>query len=67
MVEDVDRLLRIEDVAALTGVPVNTLRYWRSKGGIGPASAKLGPRRVVYREADVRAWIDESFAKASGE
>lgn len=59
------KLLKIEDVADLTGVSVATLRWWRHQGDVGPRSAKLG-RRVVYREADVLAWIDEQFEKAGG-
>lgn len=55
-----DRLLRIEDVAAMTGVSESTLRFWRHQGVTGPKSAKLG-RRVVYREADVLAWVDAQF------
>lgn len=55
------RLLRLEDVANMTGIPANTLPYWRHVGTSGPPSAKLG-RRVVYREADVLARIDEQFA-----
>lgn len=52
-----DRLLRIEDVSELTGVPVNTLRWWRNRAkGEGPKSGKLG-RRVVYYASDVEAWI----------
>lgn len=57
-----DRLLSIEEAAELTRMPVATLRYYRSKK-IGPKSARLG-RRVVYREADLLAWVDEQFAKA---
>lgn len=53
-------LLRIEEVAEMTGIPLATLRFWRASGHTGPKSAKLG-RRVVYREADVLAWIDEQF------
>ncbi len=53
-------LLRVPDVAALTGIPEATLRFWRHQG-TGPRSAKLG-RRVVYRESDVQAWIDQQFA-----
>ena len=34
-------------------------RFWRHEGS-GPKSAKLG-RIVVYREADVVAWIDAQF------
>ena len=60
-----DKLLRIEDVAAMTGVPVNTLRFWRSQRR-GPKSANLEGRRVVYRERDVQAWIDAQFEDAAG-
>ena len=47
------KLLRLPEVAALTGIPENTLRFWRHQG-TGPKSAKLG-RRLVYREEDVVA------------
>jgi predicted DNA-binding transcriptional regulator AlpA len=52
-------LLRLPEVAVLTGIPEATLRFWRHQG-TGPKSAKLG-RRVVYREVDVLAWIDAQF------
>jgi hypothetical protein len=39
--------------------PVATLRYWRHMR-IGPKSAKLGGR-VVYRPADVAAWVNAAF------
>lgn len=54
------RLLKIDEVSKLIGVPEATLRYWRHQGTTGPPSAKLG-RRVVYREADVMAWVDAQF------
>ena len=54
-----EKLLRLPEVAELTGLPVNTLRFWRHQG-TGPRSIKLG-RRVVYRECDVVAWIEEHF------
>lgn len=53
------KLLRVGDVSELTGIPEATLRFWRHSG-TGPPSAKLG-RRVVYREAEVLAWIDAQF------
>ena len=56
-----DRLLTITEVAEMTRLPEATLRWFRSQGTKGPKSAKLG-RRVVYREADVLAWIDNAFA-----
>lgn len=56
------KLLRIEEVSEMTGIPSATLRYWRHTGERGPKSANLGGRRVVYREEDVIAWVDERFA-----
>ena len=58
-----DKLLTLGETAELTRLPVATLRYFRSKK-IGPRSARLG-RRVVYREADVLAWIDEKFSESA--
>lgn len=54
------KLLRLPEVAEMTGIPEATLRFWRHEGHTGPKSAKLG-RRVVYREEDVLAWIDAQF------
>ncbi|WIY81778.1 helix-turn-helix domain-containing protein [Propionimicrobium sp. PCR01-08-3] len=58
-----EKLLSTPELAEVTGLPEATIRYWRYMG-TGPKSAKLG-RRVVYRESDVRQWIDEQFAKGS--
>lgn len=58
-----DKLLRIEDVAEMTGIPVNTWHYWRSTGK-GPRPAKLG-RRLVWRESQINSWIDEQFELAN--
>lgn len=55
------KLLRVSEVSQMTGVPVATLAFWRHQR-IGPASAKLG-RHVVYREADVIAFVEAQFAK----
>ncbi|PVA58088.1 hypothetical protein DDJ72_04125 [Mycobacteroides abscessus] len=52
-------ILYLQDVAELTGVPVSSLRWLRATGS-GPKSGKLG-RRVVYRRADVEAWVAEAF------
>lgn len=56
-----DKLLTITEVAELTRLPEATLRWFRHEGTKGPKSAKLG-RRVVYREADVLAWIENAFS-----
>jgi DNA-binding transcriptional MerR regulator len=49
-------LLTIAEAAELLRAPVATLRYWRHLG-TGPRSFRLG-RRVLYRNADLRSWID---------
>ena len=54
-----EELLRLPEDAELTGLPVNTLRFWRHQG-TGLPSIKLC-RGVVYRECDVVAWIEDQF------
>lgn len=51
-------LIDINELSDLLGVPLSTLRFWRHKGR-GPKSANIG--RIVYRRADVEAWLDEQF------
>jgi predicted DNA-binding transcriptional regulator AlpA len=48
-------LSTITEAAQIVRAPVATLRYWRHLG-TGPHSFRLG-RRVVYRAADLQAWI----------
>lgn len=57
----VGHLLNSAEVAQLIRVPEATLRYWRHVG-IGPRSFKMGPRRVLYRAADVDAWVAAQYA-----
>lgn len=59
---ELPRILGIEEVSSVTGIPVNTLRYWRQHGQ-GPKAARFG-RRLAYRASDVAAWIDEQFDQA---
>lgn len=49
--------LQAKDCEFLTGIPAATWRYWAHKG-VGPASFKLGRRRV-YRRSVVESWIQE--------
>ncbi|MFC6154050.1 helix-turn-helix transcriptional regulator [Nocardioides yefusunii] len=58
-----DPLLRIEDVAALTGIPVNTWRTWIASKK-GPQPAKLGGR-LFWRRSQIDRWLDEQFAAAA--
>lgn len=57
-----NHLLPKKTVAELLGVPERTLEDWRLRGR-GPKSARIG-RRVMYREADVQAWIDQQFEQS---
>jgi len=57
------KLLTIEEVAERTRLPVATLRFYRTRGDRGPKSARIGSR-VMYREADVEAWIERQFTQA---
>ena len=55
-----EQLLTLDEVSAWLRRPPSTLHHWRARG-LGPRSARLG-RRVVYRKADVQAWVDDQFA-----
>lgn len=56
----VQEFLSTKAVSGWTGIPAETLRYYRHRGE-GPTSFKLG-RRVVYARQDVEAWIVEQRA-----
>ena len=55
-------LLGARDLEAMTGLKVSTWRYWASIGE-GPASFKLGKRRV-WRRSVVEAWLAEQENRA---
>lgn len=52
-------LMTVRDVNQHTGIPENTLRWFRHVGQ-GPKSFKVG-RRIMYRREDVDAWLAESY------
>lgn len=56
-------LLDKKHAAAFIGVPANTLSYWVQQG-TAPRSAKIGRRRM-WREEDLKAWIDAKFAESA--
>lgn len=60
--DDSEQLLTIDEAAGFLRTPVATLRYWRHLG-TGPRGFRIG-RRVVYRHADITAWLDECAAAA---
>ena len=62
-VDQVDKeLLGPGDLEALTGTKASTWRYWASIGD-GPASFKLGKRRV-WKKSIVREWLVEQENRA---
>jgi predicted DNA-binding transcriptional regulator AlpA len=50
------KLLSVDDLSDVLGVPVNTLYQWRTKG-YGPTGLRIG-KYVRYRPDDVQAWVD---------
>lgn len=62
--EPIAILKTMAEVSEMTRIPVATLRYYRHLSNKGPKSALLGGR-VMYREQDVIAWINEQFEKES--
>lgn len=56
-------LLTTEAVSEWTGIPSETLRYFRNRGE-GPAFTRIG-RSVRYPRACVQSWLDMQTARAS--
>ena len=60
------RLLTSDEAALLLGVPVATLRTWRSRRrGYGPRAVQVGGS-IRYRLADLLAWIDDHTETRTG-
>ncbi|MEW1807920.1 helix-turn-helix domain-containing protein [Pseudarthrobacter sp. NPDC080039] len=55
-------LLTLEEVAELLRKSPAQIR-WMRHNGCGPRAAKIGGR-VMYRRADVVAWVEAQFAAA---
>ncbi|AGB26284.1 hypothetical protein Mycsm_06125 [Mycobacterium sp. JS623] len=61
--DQVDReIMGAKDLEALTGTKASTWRYWANIGE-GPASFKLGRRRV-WKMSVVREWLAEQEKRA---
>jgi predicted DNA-binding transcriptional regulator AlpA len=56
-IEPLERFLTTREVADLSRLKAGTLENGRINGGDFPPFIKLGKRRVVYAESDVRAWL----------
>ncbi|MBM4470288.1 helix-turn-helix domain-containing protein [Rhodococcus hoagii] len=63
----VPEMLTTAQLSAEYGIPEATLRWWRHADQ-GPASFKLGRKRVVYRRSEVEKWIlaQEAVSRRGG-
>ena len=57
-----NRLLTPEDVAAMTGLSVETLAQWRSQKR-GPPYLKISRNCVRYRQSDLDGWVAERIVR----
>jgi len=61
---EIERLLTINDLSEMLGIPVDTLYGWRHRGQ-GPQGYRVG-RHVRYRRASVEAWLDSRLDPRGG-
>jgi predicted DNA-binding transcriptional regulator AlpA len=62
---DSDRLLTAEDLAAFLDIPIKTLYMWRYRGE-GPVGFRVG-RHIRYRWSDVEQWIGSRVRAAEAQ
>lgn len=60
------RLLRVEDIAEITGLSVETLAQWRSQRK-GIPFVKLSRNCVRYRQADLDEWLNERIVRVEAD
>lgn len=65
LIQSGERLLRLPDVEARTGLRKSAI-YARMKAGSFPACIKLGPRAAAWPESEVAAWIGARIRAARG-
>ena len=51
-----ERLMTIDDLSEMLGIPIETLYGWRHRGQ-GPQGYRVG-RHVRYRRSTVEAWLE---------
>jgi predicted DNA-binding transcriptional regulator AlpA len=59
-------LLTAEDVAAITGLSIETLAQWRSQRK-GIPFLKLSRNVVRYRQSDLEAWLSERIVRVEND
>ena len=63
IVESLDRLLTVLELAEYLRVPTATIYTWRYQGK-GPPGFRVG-RHLRYREGDVEAWLIDQLAESN--
>lgn len=56
-----DQILSWSEVAAKTSLSRDSVRRQIERGSF-PAPIKLGPRRVGWKQSDIRQWLDQVAA-----
>jgi hypothetical protein len=59
-ISSIHRLWTVQDLSEFLGIPVDTIRGWRTKK-YGPAARKIG-KHLRYDPAEVRRWLDDKAA-----
>lgn len=60
-IEEIDRLMRLDEVLHNTGLSRNTV-YRRMREGTFPKQVRLGPKSVAWRQSDIVKWIENPSA-----
>ena len=63
---EVDRIIRLPEVLAMTGVSESTITRWE-RGGEFPCRLRIGARSVGWRLSQVSRWIVSRNAAISEE
>ncbi|ENC9766248.1 helix-turn-helix transcriptional regulator [Pseudomonas aeruginosa] len=65
-VQPVSRFIKRRVVEEITGLSCSEI-YRRIAAGSFPGQVTLGPRSVVWIEAEIHAWCDARIAESRGE
>jgi excisionase family DNA binding protein len=58
-VEQLERLLSVQELAQYLGVPAATVYQWRYRGE-GPPGFRVG-KHLRYRWSDIERWVDRQL------
>ncbi|GAS86720.1 uncharacterized protein RMCB_0816 [Mycolicibacterium brisbanense] len=58
-------LMGYDEVSAMTGIAINTLKDYRAKNKPGGPPCAVVCGKVRYRRSDVLAWLDDQFEQSA--